>query len=119
MQMKCSGILVCSLVFLMVAPSVCFGGEIRLMFPKIEVKEKSSAEGKSYVVFSKKEQYGSSEYLEKSLSEFVKEFENREYRVDQIEIWIEGRAESGGVTRLFVSSEGGGGYKVILRPKGR
>ncbi len=100
-------------------PSICRAGEIKLMFPAIEVKEERSAEGKSWIVFFKKEQYGKNEYLEMGLSQFVKELESQDYKVDQIELWVEGRAESGGVTRLFISTEGQKGYKVILKPRQR
>jgi len=100
-------------------PSICLAGDIRLMFPKIEVKEEGSAEGKSWIVYFKKEQYGKNEYLEMGLSQFVKELENQDYKVDQIELWVEGRVESGGITRLFISTEGQRGYKVILKPRQR
>ena len=89
------------------------------MFPKIEVTEEQSAEGKTYIVLFQKEQYEKNEYFEMGLSQFVKELENQDYKVDQIELWVEGRAESGGVTRLFISTDGKKGYKVILKPRSR
>ena len=108
----------CVIPFLLPAmPSVCMAGEVKLMFPKIEVTEEQSAGGKTYIVFFQKEQYQKNEYFEMGLSQFVKELENQDYKVDQIELWVEGRAESGGVTRLFVSTDGAKGYKVILRPR--
>lgn len=104
-------------VLLAAIPSICLAGEVRLMFPKIEVAEERSAEEKSWIVFFKKEQYGKNQYLEIGLSQFVKELESQDYKVDQIELWVEGRTESGGITRLFISMEGERGYKVILRPR--
>ena len=47
---------------------------------------------------------------------FVQKFEGKGYRIEQIELWVEGKAESGGVTKFLVSVEGGGGIKIILRP---
>ena len=40
-----------------------------------------------------------------------------EYKVDSIELWIEGGVKEGEVTKLFVSFEGKGGCKVTLKPK--
>ena len=39
------------------------------------------------------------------------------YDVEQIEVWIEGKIQSGSVTKLFVSAEGAGGIKLVLKPK--
>jgi hypothetical protein len=100
-------------------PSICMAGEVKLMFPKLEVTEEQSAGGKTYIVMFQKEQYQKNEYFEMGLSQFVRELENQDYKVDQIELWVEGRAESGGITRLFVSTDGKKGYKVILRPRQR
>jgi len=112
-------LLIFFVVLLVAIPSIGMAGEIKLMFPKIEVKEERSAEGKSWIVFFKNEQYGKNEYLETGLSQFIKELENQDYKVDQIELWVEGRTESGGVTRLFISMEKERGYKVILKPRQR
>ena len=100
-------------------PSISRAGEVKLMFPNIEVKEQRSADGKSWIVVFKKEQYVKNEYLEVGLSQFVKELESQDYTVDHIELWVEGRAQAGGVTRLFISTEGQRGYKVILKPRQR
>jgi hypothetical protein len=40
----------------------------------------------------------------------------KKYRVDSIEFYIEGAAKSGSITQLFVSFEGKGGCKVVLKP---
>jgi hypothetical protein len=102
---------------LMALPSISRAGEVRLMFPNIEVKEERSADGKSWIVVFKKEQYVKNEYQEVGLSQFVEELGSKDYQVDHIELWVEGRVQSGGVTRLFISTEGQRGYKVILKPR--
>jgi hypothetical protein len=104
---------------LVAMPSISRAGEVRLMFPNIEVTEEKSADGKSWIVVFKKEQYAKNEYMEVGLSQFVKELESQDYQVDHIELWVEGRAESGGVSRLFISTDGQRGYKVILKPRQR
>ncbi len=95
---------------------LCYGGEIKLMFPEFEAEERKVQKG-TYIASVRKGREGKQVYSEKGLSEFVKEFEQKSYRVDQIELWIDGREESGGVTRLYISLEESGGYKVILKPK--
>jgi hypothetical protein len=42
----------------------------------------------------------------------------KKYRVDSIEFYIEGGAKTGKITELFVSAEGKGGCKVVLKPAG-
>ena len=106
-------------VLLATIPTICMAGEVKLMFPKIEVTEEQSAGGKTYLVLFQKEQYGKNEYYEMGLSQFTKELENQDYKVDQVELWVEGRVESGGITRFFISTDGQKGYKVILRPRQR
>ena len=41
----------------------------------------------------------------------------KKYKVDSIELYIEGAAKSGNITQLFVSFEGKGGCKVVLKPQ--
>ncbi len=41
----------------------------------------------------------------------------KSYKVESIELSIEGSFKTGGVTSLIVSAEGKGGMKVILKPK--
>jgi hypothetical protein len=41
----------------------------------------------------------------------------KRYRIDSIELYIEGAVKSGNLTQLFVSFEGKGGCKVVLKPK--
>jgi hypothetical protein len=88
---------------------------IKLLFPKYE--QDTSAQGKAVYLLSKKG--GKQEYSEEDLKQFVQKFEGQGYKIDQIELWVEGKAESGGITKLIVSVEGGGGIKIILRPDGR
>ena len=117
MHKKIFYLVVLFMALLVAIPSICPAGEVRLMFPKIEVTEEQTSEGKSWTVFLKKEQYGKNQYLEMGLSQFVKELESQAYKVDQIELWVEGRTESGGITRLFISMDGKRGYKVTLKPR--
>lgn len=41
----------------------------------------------------------------------------KEYKVETIELWLEGAVSEGTLTKLFVSFEGKGGCKVTLKPK--
>lgn len=116
MKTKLFGLSVFLGVFFIAMSSLCFSGEIKLMFPEFETEERKAKKG-TYIASPRKGREGKQVYSEKGLSEFVKEFEQKRYRVDQIELWIDGREESGGVTRLYISLEESGGYKVILKPK--
>ena len=49
------------------------------------------------------------------LDELISWFQS--YKVDSIELSIEGSVKSGGITNLFISAEGKGGMKVILKPR--
>ena len=71
---------------LVAMPSISRAGEVRLMFPNVEVKEERSVDGKSWIVVFRKEQYVKNEYLEIGLSQFVKELESQDYTVDHIEL---------------------------------
>jgi len=90
------------------------GEEVYLVFPTPQEEEKTSVRGAQYTAYVKKREWDISGI---KLGEFVKQFEKAEYKVDQIELWIEGRVESGGVTKFFVSLEAAGGCKVILKPR--
>ena len=55
------------------------------------------------------------------LMEFIARVEDlkkwfKGYKVGTIELYIEGAVNEGNVTKLFLSFEGKGGYKVILKP---
>ena len=116
--MKRKNLLASILVFILfMTPSICFSNEIKLMFPSFEGKKKTTAQGIPYIFYAVKKGEEGQEYVETTLLQFIQEFEKEKYKVEQIELWIEGRAESGGVTKLFVSLEGKGGCKVILRPR--
>jgi hypothetical protein len=97
--------------------SLCYGGEIKLMFPIFETQERTSVQKGTYLGSLLKGRGGKTVYSEKGLSEFLKEFEKEKYIVDQIELWIQGKAKSDDVTRLFISLEGNGGCKIILKPR--
>ena len=49
------------------------------------------------------------------IDELLKWFQS--YKVDSIELSIEGSFKTGGITNLIVSAEGKGGMKVVLKPK--
>jgi hypothetical protein len=86
------------------------------MFPKpILEKKTSNTSGRYYMTRNENSQ----EYSEIKLLKFVEQFEKAEYKVDQIELWIEDKAESGAITKFFVSIAGSGGCKVILKPKSK
>ena len=107
-------------VFTLGVSSVSYAGEIVLMFPKYKTKQaailyKYQVPPIEFYNYLLKE--GENAYIGTKLQEFVERFEKINYRVDQIELWIEAKAESGNVTKLFVSLEGSGGCKVILKPK--
>ncbi len=106
-------LIVCLILFILSAPLFSRAGEeIVLLFPKYE--QGKSAEGKAVYSLAKKGEQ--QEYSEEKLMKFVQKFEGKGYRIEQIELWVEGKAESGGVTKFLVSVEGGGGIKIILRP---
>jgi hypothetical protein len=48
------------------------------------------------------------------LTEYFKTLRN--YKIDSIEIYLEGVAKSGELTQLLVSVEGKGGCKITLKP---
>jgi hypothetical protein len=88
--------------------------EIKLMIPapKAEkAKDSKTGQLKTYWVFPKAEEKRT--YNEVKLKEFIDQFKEY-FEVKQIELWIEGRTESKGVTTLFISLEAGGGIKVVL-----
>jgi hypothetical protein len=39
------------------------------------------------------------------------------FQIDSIELWLEGGAQTGKITELFVSAKGKGGCKITLKPK--
>lgn len=49
------------------------------------------------------------------LNELLRRFKS--YKVDSIELSVEASGKTGGVLNLFVSAEGKGGMKVVLKPK--
>ena len=117
MKRKLFGALVLLVAVSVGMPSFCFAGEIVLMFPAPKLKEQT-ATGEAYEMpwMSRKEVQ---EYSPIKLSEFVKELEKHEYKVDQIELWIEAKVESGNISKLFISIGGSGGCRVILKPRSK
>ena len=60
--------------------------------------------------------------LDKTPRYFVTELESlvnafREFKVDQIELWIQVAGESGGVLKLVASAKGEAGMRIVLKPK--
>jgi hypothetical protein len=45
----------------------------------------------------------------------VSRLENDRYKVDAVELWVEGAAEGG--NKLFISLQGKGGCKIVLTPR--
>ncbi len=61
---------------------------------------------------------GAEDQLQKfsaKLTDLTKWF--KEYEVNSIELYIEGIVKTGPLTELFISAEGKGGCKIILKPK--
>lgn len=110
-------LLIVVMVFLPVGHAI--GQELELLFPVHEVDHDTKGKaGFPNRIFLKKPKDGEPvEYVKTAMSEFVKKFEQTGYRVDQIELWVEGAAESGKLTSLVVSLEGKGGCKIILKPQ--
>jgi hypothetical protein len=59
--------------------------------------------------------------VREDLMEFIAKVEDlknwfKGYKVEVIELYIEGAVKEGNITKLFVSFEGKGGCKVILKP---
>jgi len=59
--------------------------------------------------------FGKAEKFVTTLEELLKWF--KDFQVDSIELWLEGGAKEGAITKLFISFEGKGGCKVTLKPK--
>jgi hypothetical protein len=108
-------ILNCLLLFTLTFAATSSAEEIKLMFPQFEQGKPAHVMGLYWLA----KEEGKQLYSEEDLKSFVQKFEKQGYWIDQIELWVEGKAESNGVTRFFVSVEGGGGIKIILRPKGQ
>ena len=93
--------------------SIGYCDEVKLMLPEVENGNHRSDH--EFLIMKKFD--GKQTYVATKLSNFVKPFRRAGYRVEQIELWVEGIAESDGVTKLFVSFDGWGGCKVILKPR--
>ena len=53
--------------------------------------------------------------IQVNLRSFVNAFEG--FKIEQIEVWVSMVVETEGFTKLFISSKGEGGIKLLLKPK--
>jgi len=91
--------------------------EVVLKIPKYVEKESADNKGQRLkVLILAKDKYKNQSHVEKTLAKFIEVFQKQDYKVEQIELWIEGVVESGSVTKLVMSVQGSGGMKIILRP---
>jgi hypothetical protein len=111
-------LLVVVMLFLPVGHAI--GQELELLFPvyKKDQGTNEKAWGSNRIRLEKPKEGEAVDYEAVKLTEFVKKFEQKGYRVDQIELRVEGTAESGKLTSLVVSLEGKGGCKITLKPQG-
>ena len=82
--------------------------KIELVFPKYEEQnDEFISKG------------GTGEGLVKHLSTSVDQITDwfKQYQVESIELWISGMMETGGITKLVVSTKGEGGMRVMLKPR--
>ena len=97
--------------------SPVFADEVVLKIPKYTEKKSVNNQGKHLqVLFLAEDKDGNKEHVEKKLAEFIKDLQLPDLKVDQVELWVEGMVESGGVTKLVVSAKGSGGMRIILKP---
>ena len=103
------------LVLMLILPCVTWAGDdIRLMIPKFKDVGRTSATTAFYM----KDQNGAKQaYSESTVREFMRSFEGRRHNIQYIEIMIDGIQETGNITKLFVSSDGSGGVKLIIKPE--
>jgi biopolymer transport protein ExbD len=103
------------IIFLL--PAVSFAGdeEIKLLIPEYTIHEPSSKW--IYRNLKDEDEKVKQTYKETDLDAFVSIFERDGYKVDQIEVWVDGVAAVNGVTKLLISLEGRGGIKITLKPK--
>jgi len=91
--------------------------EVVLKIPKYVEKKSTNNKGQQLkILVLAKDKDDKKEYIEKKLAEFIKEFQKQDLKVDQVELWVEGMVESGGLSKLVLSVKGSGGMKIILRP---
>ena len=93
--------------------------KIILMFPKFKESRTKTSEGTLHVHHFLSGENGKPDYEKEELWKFLQKFEHprSEYEVDKIELWVEGKAESDGITKLFLSSQGNAGCKITLERK--
>lgn len=80
--------------------------KIELAFPKYEEDSEYISKGRGEDVVK---------HLSTSMDAIADWF--KQYQVESIELWISGLIETGGITKLVVSTKGEGGMRVMLKPK--
>ena len=107
-------------VFLFLAflnvPLTSSAEEIIVMFPKFqEIQDPDNGK----VIYEKMGSWNNGEYIEKELKAFVSSFRPKGYKVESIELWIEGIAKTEQITKIFVTWEGESSCKIVLKPSGK
>jgi len=64
-----------------------------------------------------KEENEFNESMPLDIEKIISSFENPDFKIEKIEVWIQGAIESGNLVKLFVSVKADAGVKVILKPK--
>jgi hypothetical protein len=90
-------------------PYIGLSEEIIIMYPKYQERDDSTAEKVRY-------EKNIGEYVGVSLQTFVAELRRKAYKVDSIELWIDGIVKTDQTTKIFVPWEGEGTCKIILKP---
>ena len=104
--------------FVTFTSSVLAADEVVLKIPEFKEEKASNNKGQVFrVLVLAKDKDGNISHIEKKLAEFIKVFQKESLKVAQVELWVEGMVESGGISKLVVSAKGSGGMRIILRPK--
>ncbi len=69
----------------------------------------------SRIAYTPAELGNTPKYFVTELDSLINAF--KEFKVDQIELWVQVAAESGGVLRLVASAKGEAGMRIVLKPK--
>ena len=111
--MKISVLLI---TFTLCLSSIAFAEEkVKLLIPEYTIHEASA--NWVYRNLQDEKDKVKQTYKETALDEFVKKFDKEGYKIEQLEIWVEGVASTGGITKLVISLEGKGGIKIVMRPQ--
>jgi hypothetical protein len=107
------GPLIAILAMALIAPALCIAGdEVTLMIPEVEKEGRGAT---SRWVVNSDSAGNAARYVEMGLATLVSRLENDRYKVDAVELWVEGAAEGG--NKLFISLQGKGGCKIVLTPR--